>query len=195
MSHTDRQSESSTPSTSPLKPGHFGTSILDSAKAGGVVKNEDLALADIRAAWDAYRNGVDLPLSEAWMFAAGFLAAQAKRPASDARESTERIALLSSLLARGHAKTLRNLYCDGAPVGRMLLNALAEEVPVVPDSPAPVLDDATAVELARYRWVRQPSNLNCMMFEFKGNTPAQADAYIDKQIKALATKAKSSGER
>lgn len=37
-------------------------------------------------------------------------------------------------------------------------------------------------ELERYRWIRQPSNLNCMMFEFKGNTPALVDAYIDKQL-------------
>lgn len=37
------------------------------------------------------------------------------------------------------------------------------------------------LEAQRYQWVRQPSNLNCMMFEFKGNTPAQVDAYIDKQ--------------
>jgi hypothetical protein len=40
---------------------------------------------------------------------------------------------------------------------------------------------ADALEIERYRWVRQPNNLNCMMFEFKGNTAAQADAYIDKQ--------------
>jgi len=42
------------------------------------------------------------------------------------------------------------------------------------------------LELERYRWVRQPSNLNCMMWEFKGNTPEQADAYIDKQTQKLA---------
>jgi hypothetical protein len=47
--------------------------------------------------------------------------------------------------------------------------------------PTAVETAAVIEELERYRWVRQPSNLNCMMFEFKGNTPAQVDAYIDKQ--------------
>ena len=46
------------------------------------------------------------------------------------------------------------------------------------------------LELKRYRWVRQPSKLNCMMWEFKGNTPEQADAYIDKQTQRLTKGAK-----
>jgi len=43
-------------------------------------------------------------------------------------------------------------------------------------------EGADKSDAERYEWIRQPSNLNCAMFEFKGNTAEQVDAYIDRQI-------------
>jgi hypothetical protein len=142
---------------------------------------ESLALPAVRAAWDKYRDGKDLPLEDAWLFAAGFVTAQSAQSAAAPSDSALRIAQLATTLVNGHPVTIRNMYCDGTPVGRMLIDAVAAK----PSATIARTNEQT-LAVARYQWARQPSNLNCLMFEFKGNTPEAVDAYIDRQRGKLA---------